>query len=72
MTKQDDNWKTSADYLYSSKDSDGDDEFVIYRVGNEEKRQLLQQRLAELHVVIEKLSQELYELEQRGERGNKR
>ena len=59
--KKDDNWKTSTDYLYSN--ADGDDKFVVYKMGDEEKKEMLTKRIAELHCLIEVLSQQLYELE---------
>ena len=63
MKKDDDNWKTSTDYLYSN--ADGDDKFVMYKMGDEEKRDMLTKRIAELHSLVEVLSQQLYKLEQK-------
>jgi len=63
MKKDDDNWRTSTDYLYSN--ADGDDKFVMYKIGDGEKRDMLTKRIAELHSLIEVLSQQLYKLEQK-------
>jgi len=58
--KRDDNWQTSTDYLYESPD--GEDSFVVYKMTDKDREELLVQRLKELHAQINVLSQELYKL----------
>lgn len=58
--KIDDNWQTSADYLYENPD--GEDKFVMYKMTDEDRQDLLVQRLKDLHAQINVLSQELYKL----------
>lgn len=63
MGKKEDNWKTSADYLYDN--ADGGDKFVMYKMSDEEKISLLVQRIAELQKQEALFTQELYRLEQK-------